>query len=302
MYQSYGPRQPLDAIRNFFKRPAILPRLILINLAVFLLVYFTNLVVWLFQIESPNDISFITYWLSVPASLPALVSRPWSLISYMFLHEGFFHLLFNMWILYFGGIIFLRYLNERQMLTTYLLGGLAGALMYILAYNIFPVFISIAPQAIALGASASVLAILIAIATYVPGYVVNLFLLGPVRLKYIAIVLVVIDFFSIQGSNPGGHIAHLGGALYGFLFALSLKKQISLPKIRMPKWRKKKLKTTYRNPANFNERPLSDEEYNRRKVVEQQEIDEILDKVSKSGYDSLTAREKKILFGQSSKS
>ncbi len=122
------------------------------------------------------------------------------------------------------------------------------------------------------------------------------------RLKYIAIVLVVIDFFSIQGSNPGGHIAHLGGALYGFLFALSLKKQISLPKIRMPKWRKKKLKTTYRNPANFNERPLSDEEYNRRKVVEQQEIDEILDKVSKSGYDSLTAREKKILFGQSSKS
>ncbi len=301
MMYNYGRKPPLDRVRDFFKKPAVLPRLILINVAIFVLVYVTNLFFWLFQYQTANGLSFITNLLAVPASISSLLLKPWTPFTYMFLHEGFLHLLFNMIILFFGASIFLQYLNERKLLATYIFGGLTGALFYIAAYNIFPVFTSSELPSIALGASASVLAILIAAAVYVPQYVVNLVLIGPIRMKYIAIIIIVIDFFSIQGSNPGGHIAHLGGAFYGFLFAWTLRGKISLPSIKLPSFLKKKPTSTQRKAGNYSERPLSDDEYNSRKATQQQEIDHILDKVSKSGYDSLSPREKKILFSKSSK-
>lgn len=301
MYYNNGTTRPLEMARDFFNKPSVLPRLILINIGVFILVYLVNLIFWLFQLNTSIAIAPLTNLLAVPSAIDTLLMKPWTPLTYMFLHEGFIHLLFNMIILFFGGSIFLQYLDEKKLLNTYIFGGLSGAFFYILAYNFFPVFLASNPHVIALGASASVLAVLIAIATYVPQYVVNLFLLGPVRMKYIALFLILMDIFSIQGNNPGGHIAHLGGAFYGFIFAWGLRNNFSFPEIKIPNLGRKKIKTTYRSPGNFNERPINDEEFNKRKVLEQQEIDKILDKISKSGYDSLNKHEKELLFRKSNK-
>lgn len=301
---SYHTPNFFDNAKYFFNRKSTLPRLILINLSVFVLVYLIGLIFWLYKMRPDNNLPFLTYWLAVPSSVTSLLTKPWTIFTYMFLHEGLLHLVFNMIMLYFGGTIFLQYLSEKQLLGTYILGGISGAVFYILSYNTFPVFLEATPHAIALGASASVLAIVIAIAAFVPQYTVNLLLLGPVRLKYLAIAFVVIDIFSIQGNNPGGHIAHLGGAVWGFLYILLLKNNrdiLSIPSILQ---RKKKFRVTYKNSTRNGapgERPINDEEYNRRKKIEQQEVDKILDKISRSGYDNLTAKEKEILFKNSNR-
>ncbi|MBU1370681.1 MAG: rhomboid family intramembrane serine protease [Bacteroidetes bacterium] len=286
--------QFFDNFRHFFSRPAVLPRLIMVNTAVFLLVYIVNLFFWLFQLDSSQDLfSPLTRFLAIPASLSQLVVKPWTVLTYMFLHEGFFHLFFNMLVLYFGGQIFLQYLSQRKLLSTYLLGGLTGAAFYVLAYNLFPVFHQVSERSLALGASASVLAVLIAAATYVPHYTVNLILIGPVKLKYLAIVFVVLDFFSIQGNNPGGHIAHLGGALWGFLYIWLYRNGKDVYSVFNQFYRKPmQVKPGYQK-AN---RPLTDDEFNRIKNEEQKLIDHILDKIAKDGYKSLTKKEKEFLF------
>ena len=291
----------LETLKQFFLKKAAFPRLILINVIVFALGYLVHLVLWLFKMDEVGNLSFMARWFAVPSSITTLLTKPWTVITYMFLHEGFFHLFFNMITLYFGGTIFLMYLNNKQLLWTYLLGGLSGALFYIAAFNFFPVFLEANPFAIALGASAAVLAVLIAIATYVPQLTVNLFFIGPVRLKYIAVFFIVIDIFSIQGDNPGGHIAHLGGAAWGFAYALLLRSGTDLLALKPRTRRMKKMKvnknTSYRQHNNG--RPLTDDEYNQKKQAEQQVIDGILDKISKSGYSSLSEKEKAILFKNS---
>ncbi|MDA3943571.1 MAG: rhomboid family intramembrane serine protease [Bacteroidetes bacterium] len=286
--------QFFDNFRHFFSRPAVLPRLIMVNTAVFLLVYIVNLFFWLFQLDSSQDLfSPLTRFLAIPASLSQLAAKPWTVITYMFLHEGFFHLFFNMLVLYFGGQIFLQYLSQRKLLSTYLLGGLTGAAFYVLAYNLFPVFHQVSERSLALGASASVLAVLIAAATYVPHYTVNLILIGPVKLKYLAIVFVVLDFFSIQGNNPGGHIAHLGGALWGFLYIWLYRNGQDVYSVFNQFYRKPmQVKPGYQKAT----RPLTDDEFNRIKNEEQKLIDHILDKIAKDGYKSLTKKEKEFLF------
>ena len=222
----YGQTNFLDSARYFFQQKSILPRLIILNIAIFAIVHLVNLFLWLFQTgftPETEGISLVTQWLSVPSLFENLLVKPWSIVTYMFLHQDFLHLLFNMMILFSGGSIFLQYLSEKQLLQTYLIGGLFGALFFILAFNFFPVFKVANQNAIALGASASVLAIMVAIATYVPQYTVNLMFIGAVRLKYLAIIFLVLDIFSIKGDNPGGHIAHLGGALWGFGYIVLLK-------------------------------------------------------------------------------
>lgn len=291
----------LDAVKRFFISKAAFPRLILINVVVFAMGYLLHLVLWLFKIDEVGSLSFMARWFAVPSSLPTLLEKPWTILTYMFLHEGFMHLLFNMITLYFGGKIFLMYLNNKQLLWTYLIGGLVGAVFYIAASNFFPVFLEANPFAIALGASASVLAVLIAISTYVPQLTVNLFFIGPVRLKYLAIFFIVIDIFSIQGDNPGGHIAHLGGAAWGFAYALLLRRGTDLLSLHRRPRRMKKMKVN-RNTSFGQQkpgRPLTDDEYSKQKKAEQQVIDTILDKISKSGYGSLTEKEKAILFKNS---
>jgi len=206
--------------------------------------------------------------------------------------------------LYFGGILFLQFLDSKKMLSTYIIGGLFGAVAYIFAFNFFPLFSEVSTYSVALGASASVIAVLVAIAFYIPEYEVILFLIGKVKMKYIAIFLVVMDILSIDKGNPGGHIAHLGGALWGFSYILFVKKRINRASIfnsigsffkNLTKG-KQKLRVEYKN-----ERPLNDDAYNKNRVDNQKKIDAILDKISKNGYHNLTKEEKDFLFSTSNK-
>ena len=211
-----------DDIKNQYKNGSVLIKLIFVNVAVFLLVHLLNLLLMFSSIK--NGSSIIVNWLALPADVSQIVFKPWTIVSYMFLHEGFMHILFNMIVLYFGGTIFLSYLNGKKLVVTYLLGGLAGGLLYVLAFNSLPVFSKLASVSIALGASASVMAILVAAATYVPNYIVRLMFLGDVKFKHVAIGYVILDIISIPQGNAGGHIAHLGGALFGFFYIQQLKK------------------------------------------------------------------------------
>jgi membrane associated rhomboid family serine protease len=232
-----------------------------------------------------------------------LSRRPWTLVSYMFLHVDFLHILFNLLWLYWFGTVFVQELGLKKLLSTYILGGLAGGLLYVASYNVFPVFESVRSEAIALGASASVMAIVVASATYRPERRMHLIFIGPVKIVYIALVMFILTSMVDFSVNTGGKIAHIGGALMGFLFAFYYRqgKDISRGFDRMmdriASWFKqgpRKMKVTYKKPAD-------DLEYNKQKAEEQKEIDQILDKISKAGYDSLTAREKEMLFKMSDK-
>lgn len=296
-------QNPWEEIKRLFKNN-MLARLIIINVAVWLTLRIIIVFGGLFNAEITND---LLYWLAVPAHLDNLITRPWTLFTYMFLHESFWHILFNMLWLYWFGRIFMEYLNERQLLSTYLLGGLVGALVYITSFNVFPRFQDEYIMSMALGASASVTAIVVAISFYVPNYKIYLMFIGPVRIIYIALASLLLDVLMIDSNNSGGHLAHLGGALWGFYFIFMLKKGSDLSTFmhRIPRFRfsdtgRKTKKTKFRN-VYTNERPVSDEDYNLQKKHNQQRIDGILDKISKSGYESLTKEEKEILFRSSNK-
>jgi membrane associated rhomboid family serine protease len=313
----FGYQQPQrntgDIFRQLFFGKNTLSRLILINTFVFLGVNLINVILRLSKVYAPNEISPLVYWLSVPVDLSLLIQRFWSIGTYMFLHTGFFHLLFNMIVLYFGSIIFLEFLNQRKLLYTYLVGGVVGALLYILVFNIFPLLSQDHYNSIAMGASASVLSILIAISFYAPDYSVNLFLFGRTKIKYVAIVVLLIDLigiFSINTRSPdeinfGGHVAHIGGALWGFIYAYFLKKGNDLYSIlysiKLPEVRTQKQQEKFERYTNDSERPLTDEDFNHKKAATQEEIDRILDKISRSGYDSLSKAEKELLFKSSNK-
>ena len=285
----------LEGLKSFFLQKNVLSRLMLINVAIWVVCLFISVFTWLFNI---SDISFVTRLFAVPSNFSALAEKPWSIFTYMFLQEQFGHLFFNMLMLYYGGKIFLQYFSERQLLLTYIFGGLFGAFFFILAFNVFPVFDNMKGEAFALGSSASVLSILIAAATYRPDYTLNLFLLGQVRMKWVAIVFVVIDFLSITKGNSGGHIAHLGGALWGFLYAFILKNNFDLHKL-FKKRAKIRVKTV--NSEKYHQRAKTDEQYNAERAMTQEETDRILEKIAKNGYSSLNDKEKEFLFRQSKK-
>ena len=285
----------LYGLKNFFLQKNILSRLMLINVTIWLICLFISVFTWLFNI---SDISFVTKLFAVPSDISALAEKPWSVFTYMFLQEQFGHLFFNMLMLYYGGRIFLQYFSEKQLLLTYIFGGLFGALFFILAFNAFPVFENMKGHAFALGSSASVLSILIAAATYRPDYTLNLFLLGQVKMKWVAIVFVVIDFLSITNGNSGGHIAHLGGALWGFLYVFMLKSDFDIYKLFK---KKAKIRVKTVNTENYHKRPKTDEQYNAERAQEQEDVDRILDKIAKNGYSSLNDKEKEFLFRQSKK-
>lgn len=285
----------IDSIKAFFSQKSALSRLMLINISIYIVCLFISVFTWLFNI---SDISFVTKLFAVPADISSLAEKPWTIFTYMFLQEEFRHLFFNMLMLYYGGQIFLQFFSQKQLLLTYIFGGLVGALFFILAFNAFPVFEDTKTYAFALGASASVLSILIAAATYQPEYRLNLFLLGQVKMKWIAIIFVVIDLLSIPKGNSGGHIAHLGGALWGFLYAYLLRNDFDFYLIFK---RKARIKVKTRNAHNYHQRPKTDEQYNAERAQEQEETDKILEKIAKNGYSSLSEKEKEFLFRQSKK-
>ncbi len=287
----------LSEIKQFFVRGSVLARLIGINVAVFVLINLLRVFFFLWNIDGAGDA--LTHWLGVSSNLHVILHRPWTLLTYMFLHLDFFHILFNMVVLYVGGRLFSDFIGADRLTATYLIGGLAGAVFYIVSFNIFPAFRDVVAYAVALGASASVLAIFIAIAVYMPNYQLPLLLLGRIRLKYIALFFVVLDVISIDKGNPGGHLAHLGGALWGFIYA-SLLKAGKDPALVIGFYLGKVGKLFSRKPRftveYTRDRPVTDEEYNDQRAEHQKRIDKILDKISRSGYESLTKEEKEILF------
>lgn len=291
-------------------------RLILINIAVFVAVNIAVVITFLFTGDFHFLDKYILY-LSVPADLRTLGRQPWSIVTSMFLHQGIWHILINMLWLYWFGVIFKDFLGESRIVPVYIMGGLFGALIFILAFNIFP---ALDPtHAFALGASAAVMAIVIAAAATVPDFSVHLIFLGPVKLKWIALFVVVMDLVSIPTSNTGGHIAHLGGSLFGLIYAMQFRNGNDWSKGYYVIWdglknffdfssRKRsggrsrsKVRMAHKNETAARTTANGGAATPREKVPsdKQAKIDEILDKISRSGYESLSKEEKEFLFKMS---
>lgn len=286
-------------LKRSFQTGSILKKLIFINVAVFILIRLVGVLLLLFNLQNLP----ILLYLQLPAAPMALLSRPWTLFTYMFTHFELLHILFNMLWLYWFGELFLRFFNERQLGGLYVLGGLTGALLFIVSYNLFPYFREVSAFSSLMGASASVMAIVFAVSFYRKEVEINLFLIGRIKLIYLALFIFVIDLLAITSDNAGGHIAHIGGALFGIWFAsrYAQGKDLTAPINRLIdkavnlRKRKPKMSVTYGGRSN------KDWDYNARKQQEAANIDAILDKLKRSGYGSLSADEKKQLFDASKK-
>lgn len=286
-------------LKRSFQAGSILKKLIFINIAVFILIRLLGILLLLFNLQ---DFPILLY-LQLPASPMALLSRPWTLFTYMFTHFEFLHIVFNMLWLYWFGELFLQVFNERQLGGLYVLGGLAGALLFVVSYNLFPYFQEVASFSFLMGASASVMAIVFAISFYRKEIEIHLLLFGRIKLIYLALFTFVIDLLAMTSDNAGGHIAHIGGALFGIWFAsrYAQGKDLTAPINRLIDKlvnlgkRKPKMSVTYGGRSN------KDWEYNARKQQQAANIDAILDKLKRSGYGSLSADEKKQLFDASKK-
>ena len=239
-------------------------------------------------------------WLSLSSDPADLLWKPWTLITYAFLHSGFLHLLFNMLWLFFAGRMFLTFFTQKQLFGLYILSAIFAGLAFILSYELLPLVRGI--KAPMVGASASVMAILVASAVYAPYYQVRMMLIGTVKLWHIAAFFIVMDLIYVSVENTGGHIAHLAGALFGYIFIKAIQKGTDLSKpvsntvtffenLFKPK-KKTPFKKVHRNTA----KSASKSTAAKPKDLTQQQIDDILDKISKSGYESLTKEEKEFLF------
>ncbi len=290
----------INQTESFFKSKSILAKLILCNIIVFLALKLTGVFCTLFQIDPDIIYSFF----ELPADLKILVFRVWTLVTYMFTHFGFWHILFNMLWLYWFGKIFELFFSSKQMSGLYILGGLAGGILFLLSYNFLPFFSGMAYSSYLVGASAAVMAIVFGVAFYRKDFEIGLLFLGNIKIIYVALASLIIDLLSVTSMNAGGHIAHIGGALCGVLFAENMKKGIDITA-----WLNKLIDRVVNLFRKRPERKMhvkykrfeSDYEYNARKNASDEEIDKILDKVKKSGYSSLSEEEKRRLFDASKK-
>lgn len=257
-----------------------------INVLIFVVLTLLNIPFFLSGKGSMVSEGLIREYLGFPSSLEKLPYRFYTIITYQFFHGGFFHLLFNMLWLFWMGNIFLDFLKPRQFHFLYLAGGIAGALLYLLAYNIFPVFAPSVAAATVIGSSASVMAVIVATATLLPNYNMRLLFFGDVKLKYLAMAYVVMDLIGIASSDAGGSFAHIGGAVMGFAYIKLLKSGVDWSNILKRRSKLKVVKNESRKQAG---KKQTDN-------VDQEEIDRILDKISKTGYDKLNKQEKETLF------
>ncbi len=289
-----------------FKSGNVLTQLIIVNVGVFVLINLVRVILFLFLQDNGDDIfdNFLS-WIMLPADPLKLLMRPWTIITHMFTHYSFLHILFNMLWLYWFGRILRQYLGDTKILPIYLLGGLAGAVLLVVSFNIFPGLTAAAPYVQALGASGGVLAIMVATATLVPDHTIFLLFFGAVRIKYIVMVFVALDLIGIAGANTGGSIAHLGGAALGFVFIKQLQSgnDWSKPMNRFFDFMKdvfsfkSKPKAVYKNEDRARFGGTTGQKSKTAKNTERQgKIDKILDKITVSGYDSLTKEEKEFLF------
>jgi len=297
-----------DDLKKQWDAGSLLTRLIFVNVGVFTLILTLRLLGTLGVIDESNVIG--VYGLATGWRSDVLIQRPWSVLTHMFVHVDIWHLAMNMLWLYWMGRLFVVQFGSRRLLSTYFVSGLAGFVLYAVASNVFP---GLQQGTYAYGASAAVMGIMTATATAQPNYTVRLFLLGSIPLKYLAIGWVLLDYFALgNGANTGGNLAHLGGAAFGYVMIkqaangrdlvgwferlmdaiVGLFQSGSVPKGRK-KTRFRKVKDSRTT------RVKSDDEFNREKRERSERMDAILDKISKHGYDNLTADEKEFLFRQS---
>ncbi len=284
----------IQDLKYKYSRLNIFEKIIAVNVVVFLIAK-------IFFILSKGKSLTIFSWFEFPVKLGDFIIQPWSLLTYAFIHYDFWHLLFNMLWLYFIGRMFVNLFNTKMALNVYFLGAIFGALLFMLGYNILPTIFN--KGTLLVGASAAVRALVIFLCAYMPNMEVRIFTFN-IKLWYIGAALVVLDFLGLFGINPGGNIAHIGGALLGYFYAIQLKKGIDIGKgfekfmdgvvnLFKPSNKKSKLKTVHKKKnkqfAGHNKGEFSE-------FSKQKQIDIILDKIGKSGYDSLTKEEKEFLF------
>ncbi len=281
--------------RQFWNQSGSGVQLILLNALVF--VAFLLLRSVLHLSNQLNVLDSIVNAVQLPGSLMQLLMQPWSIVTHMFVHLGFWHLLFNMLTLYFATQLFTRYFPERYISAIYLFAGLSGAFVFLVSVNTFPVFSRFAGQIQALGASAAAMGVLMAVCFFRPKDEVLLFGIIRLRLGIIALLFILADIAQIgTGSNEAGHLAHLGGALFGYIWSVNMKQGRNLAQLPRLKFARRN-KTPLKAHRNYRVTPMeADEQYNLSKHEKQKKVDEILDKISRSGYDSLNAEEKRILF------
>lgn len=283
----------IEDIKNAWnKRENGLIKIILINIIVFVSISVVQVVLTISGLST-----FFTMFINklmLPASLGTFILQPWSLITYFFLHMSFMHILWNMLFLYWFGKIINDNIGNNALISLYVLGGIIGGLFYMAIYNIVPYYGERVSDSLMLGASAGVFSVVVGSATLMPNYTFYLLLIGPVRIKYIALFYVLLSFFDVAGTNAGGEIAHLGGAFIGYIYIRQLQNGINIGEGII-------------NFINF----FSEKKENKKKKKEniqketeettQDEVDKILDKISESGYSSLTSKEKERLFNASKK-
>lgn len=290
----------LDDFKGAFtKRDNGLIQIILVNVIVFLVLLVAQISLTVAQLKG-YYVLLLTQ-LQLPASLPELAQRPWTLFTYFFTHEAPFHILFNMLFLYWFGRLVDEYLGNRRVVNLYLLGGLVGGISYVAIYNLVPYFQERVVDSTMMGASGAVLAVVFGAATLLPNYTFHLLFFGPVRIKYIALFILILSFAQTIGPNAGGNIAHLGGALLGFVFVKQLQRGNDWGKpldnmtgfvrrLFTPKPRPS-MKVTYRSQTKTTYSSMTSDGF-----PDDDEVDAILDKISKSGFESLTREEKQKLF------
>jgi membrane associated rhomboid family serine protease len=298
-----------EEFKNAFQKPNHSHvQLIIINVVVFL----TLAVFYVFTTASGYSHIFevIHAQVAIPAPISSFLAKPWTILTYAFVHDltSIFHILFNMLVFYWFGKLFIEYLGSDKLIALYILGAIAGGVSYLLVYNTIPFYTERIPVHGMVGASAAVYATLVATATLLPDYTFFLLFIGPVRIKYIALIYIVISFIGSIGNNAGGNVAHLGGALMGYIYIKQLQVGVNwgswitatLSWIRGLFTSQPKVKVTYRSTASASKesntaRPAS------KSKASQDEIDAILDKISDRGYESLTKEEKEKLFNASKK-
>ncbi|TNE80685.1 MAG: rhomboid family intramembrane serine protease [Bacteroidetes bacterium] len=286
----------LDDIRyQFNKGNNVIRKLIIVNVFVFLLVHTVRLFGQLFLQDDSVGETFLS-GLMLPALPSQFIYKPWTLFTYMFTQQGVMHIASNMIYLYFLGNIFRDFLGDKRLVQVYFWGGISGGLFFMLGMNLIPALIPYSDRPL-LGASGSVLAVVAAIATLIPNYAVRL-LIFNIPLKWIAVVMILLSYFGMGGGNPGGNLAHLGGALFGFLYTRYIRHYSILDTwgesitrlVNKVFKRKKDEKTMYRSYKTVYMKTDTEEKPN------QDEIDAILDKINSSGYESLTRKEREALF------
>ena len=311
-----------EDIRQQFKMGNMVTRLVILNVSVFVFVNVVKLLILIFNGWDTDSTAFqdFLHFFCMSSEIWFVLTHPWVIFTHMFLHEGFMHILFNMLFLYWFGRIVGGFIGDRKILPLYLLGGLVGAVVYYFSFNLLGY--SVASSGYALGASAAVMAVVVASGAIAPDYIVRMLFLGDIKLKYIAAGFLVLDLIAVgNNQNTGGHFAHLGGAFFGWLFIGQLKNgnDLSIPVNNIldkvidffrglvgqarnrPKviYRDPNLKKKTRTGGRSSSHRSSDP--NKPGSSHQERLDSILDKIKQSGYESLSTEEKEFLFNASNK-